>query len=148
MIEIQWASIWTWNFCQAATCWLYNYSYYYDVPSRTQNYKQTVCTWHDLNVECFQLDPSVALDQYGFVVASDALAQIIFAPIFGILADRWRGIRGLSFACGALFTIGNLFYANISLVPRTTALLNQPRFFAMILARLIVGTGTGWYSEC
>lgn len=89
------------------------------------------------------MDSSVALDQYGYVVAADALAQIIFAPIFGILADKWKGIRVLSFACGLLFSIGNLLYANISLVPRKTGMLSQPRFFAMIFARLVVGTGTG-----
>ena len=35
-----------------------------------------------------QLDRTVSLEQYGFVVAADALGQLIFSPIFGLIADR------------------------------------------------------------
>ena len=105
----------------------------------------TYCSWHQHNHHhiYFQLDSSVALDQYGFVVATDALAQVIFSPIFGYMADKLGGIRFLSYGCGMLFAVGNLFYANISLIPKTSNVINQPRLFFMIFARLIVGIGTG-----
>ena len=35
-----------------------------------------------------QLDHSVALYEYGFVVAADATAQMIVSPIFGFFTDR------------------------------------------------------------
>ena len=39
-------------------------------------------------IPVLQLDRTVSLEQYGFVVAADALGQLIFSPIFGLIADR------------------------------------------------------------
>ena len=63
---------------------------------------------------CLQLDPSVTLDEYGIVVASDALAQIIIAPILGAIADRMGSIRLVSMLCSLIFCAGNIFYSAIS----------------------------------
>ena len=44
----------------------------------------------------FQLDMTVSMEQYGFVVAADALGQMIFSPIFGFIADRLNSVRLVS----------------------------------------------------
>ena len=85
----------------------------------------------------------MTLSQYGFVVASDALAMVIFSLIYGYLTDKLGSIRYLALWCGFIFTMGNLAYANVSLVPRSTTISAQSRFFALILSRLMVGAGTG-----
>jgi MFS family permease len=36
----------------------------------------------------WQVDRTVTMSQYGYVVAADATAQMIFSPLFGLLADR------------------------------------------------------------
>ena len=64
-----------------------------------------------------QLDRTVSLEQYGFVVAADALGQLIFSPIFGLIADRLDSIRLVSLICCLTFCLGNALYANVSLVP-------------------------------
>ena len=81
--------------------------------------------------------------QYGFIVATDALAQLIFAPIFGWVADKMDSIRLVAIICSVIFTIGNLFYSMISIVPQKWGSLRQARFVAMLVARFIVGMGTG-----
>ena len=91
------------------------------------------------------MDRTVTLDEYGIVVASDALAQIIVAPILGYVADRMGSIRLVSMLCSLIFCLGNLFYSSISLVPATIGSLKQARYAAMILARFLVGIGTGKY---
>ena len=63
-----------------------------------------------------QLDRTVSLEQYGFVVAADALGQLIFSPIFGLIADRLDSIRLVSLICCLTFSLGNALYANVSLV--------------------------------
>jgi ceroid-lipofuscinosis MFS transporter 7 len=89
------------------------------------------------------LDRTVSLEEYGFVVASDALGQMIFSPLFGIMADRLDSIRLVSFICCLTFCSGNLFYATISLVPRTWGDIEKARMWAMIVSRFVVGIGTG-----
>lgn len=81
--------------------------------------------------------------QYGFVVATDALAQLLFAPVCGWLADKLDTIRPVAITCSVIFTIGNLLYSMISIVPQTLGSLKQARFVAMLIARFIVGMGTG-----
>ena len=90
-----------------------------------------------------QLDPSVTMKEYGFVVAADALAQMIFSPIFGYIADKMDSVRLVSYICGTLFTIGNICYGTIALVPKSLGSVSQARLYAMLVARFIVGTGTG-----
>ena len=90
-----------------------------------------------------QLDRTVTLDEYGIVVAADALAQIIVAPILGYVADRIGSIRIVSMLCSLIFCLGNIFYSAISLVPSTIGNLKQARYGAMIIARFLVGIGTG-----
>ena len=81
--------------------------------------------------------------QYGFIVATDALAQLLFAPVFGSIADKLGTIRPVAISCSVIFTIGNVLYSIISIVPRTFGSLKQARFVAMLVARFIVGVGTG-----
>ena len=71
-----------------------------------------------------QLDRTVSLEQYGFVVAADALGQLIFSPIFGLIADRLDSIRLVSLICCLTFCLGNTLYANVALVPAD--LLGKP----------------------
>ena len=81
--------------------------------------------------------------QYGFIVATDAFAQLLFAPFFGWLADKLGTIRPVAITCSVIFTIGNLLYSMISIVPQTMGSVRQARFVAMLVARFIVGMGTG-----
>ena len=90
-----------------------------------------------------QLDDSVQLDEYGYVVAADALAQMIFSPIFGYICDRMGSIRLVSLTCSLIFTLGHLFYSSIALVPKTIGFLVQARLYAIFIARFLVGIGTG-----
>ena len=89
------------------------------------------------------MDDSVALDEYGYVVAADALAQMTFSPIFGYICDRLGSIRIVSLTCSIIFTVGQLFYSNISLVPKSFGGLSQARLYAIFIARFLVGIGTG-----
>ena len=77
------------------------------------------------------------------MVAADALAQIMVAPILGYVADRTGSIRIVSMLCSLIFCLGNVFYSAISLVPSTIGNLKQARYGAMIIARFLVGIGTG-----
>ena len=81
----------------------------------------------------------MTFDEYGYVVAADAFASMIFSPIFGYFCDRMGQIRGVSLLCGVLFTGGNAMYALLSLIPRGD---NKIRVWMMLVARLIVGAGT------
>ena len=83
------------------------------------------------------------LDEYGYVVAADALAQMIFSPIFGYICDRMGSIRLVSLTCSLIFTLGHLFYSSIALVPKTIGFLVQARLYAIFIARFLVGIGTG-----
>ena len=85
--------------------------------------------------------------QYGFVVATDALAQLLFAPFFGWIADKLGTIRPVAITCSVIFTLGNVFYSIISIVPQTFGSVRQARFVAMLIARFIVGMGTGKSSK-
>ena len=77
--------------------------------------------------------------EYGFIVSADALGQMIFSPIFGLMADKLNSIRLVSLICCITFSLGNLFYANISVVPKTLGSIPLARMYALILARFIVG---------
>ena len=83
------------------------------------------------------------MSQYGFIVAIDPLAQFLFAPVFGALADKLGKIRPVAITCSVIFISGNLLYSMISLVPQTFGSLKQARFVAMLVARFVVGIGTG-----
>lgn len=90
----------------------------------------------------FQLEPSITLDEASLVVSADAFAQMLFSPIFGVIADKIGQIRIISLLCAVLFGSGNAFYALLSLIPREVGWIDRPRFWAMILSRVIVGAGT------
>ena len=82
----------------------------------------------------------MSLEQYGFVVAADALGQLIFSPIFGLIADRMDSIRMVSLICCLTFCIGNALYANVALVPADLFGDDvQTRMYAMLFARFVVG---------
>ena len=90
-----------------------------------------------------KLDSSITLSQYGFVVATDAFCQMFCCPLYGFLADKIGSIRYLGMWCGFIFTVGNLTYANLYLVPKDTVTLGQARLVALIISRLLVGAGGG-----
>ena len=89
------------------------------------------------------MDDSIELEEYGYVVAADALAQMIFSPIFGYICDRLGSIRVVSLTCSVIFTLGHLFYSFIALVPKSVGVLLQTRLYAVFIARFLVGIGTG-----
>ena len=112
------------------------------------NFKPTwegICPYGKSNESShFQLDSDVRdeLGLYGFVVAADALAQMIFSPIFGILSDKLGQIRIVSMICAGTFTIGNVMYALASLVPQDLWGIHIPRLWFVLATRFIVGMGT------
>lgn len=83
------------------------------------------------------MDPEVTMQQYGLVVAADATAQMIFSPLFGVVADKMGQIRVVCLFCTITFCGGNVFYSLISLIP------SSGRVWCMLAARFIVGIGTG-----
>jgi MFS family permease len=89
------------------------------------------------------LDDSVKLDEYGYVVAADALAQMIFSPIFGYICDHLGSIRIVSLTSSVIFSLGHLFYSSIALIPKSVGSIIQARFYAIMVARFLVGIGTG-----
>ena len=92
-----------------------------------------------------QMDPSVAMIEYGVVVAADAAAQMIFAPLFGMWIDRMKMIRPVALICCFLFCGGNVMYALVGLFDRDHLgpwELRGTRIWVMMVARFIVGAGT------
>ena len=49
----------------------------------------------------------------------------------------------VSLICSVIFSIGNLMYANISLVPNNIGIITDARVWYMLVVRFIVGVGTG-----
>ena len=76
-------------------------------------------------------------------MAADALAQLIFAPVIGYVADYFATIRPVIITCSIIFSFGNLMYSMISLIPQSFGNLKQARFVAMLVSRFIVGIGSG-----
>ena len=76
-------------------------------------------------------------------MAADALAQMIFSPIFGYICDRLGSIRMVSLTCSVIFTLGHLFYSFVALIPKSIGILVQARLYAIFIARFLVGIGTG-----
>lgn len=90
-----------------------------------------------------QLDLNVRLDEYGYVVAADAFAQMVFSPLFGLISDRLGSVRLISLLCCLLLTGGNVLYALIGLFSRELGGVGKVRMWVMIAARVVVGAGTG-----
>ena len=88
-----------------------------------------------------KLDPRVTMLEYGVVVASDAAAQMVFAPLFGMIVDRTKTVRLIALLCCLTFTGGNVLYALVGLFDRSSG--SGIRVYIMMLARFIVGIGTG-----
>ena len=76
-------------------------------------------------------------------MAADALAQMIFSPLFGYICDRLGSIRFVSLTCSVIFALGNLCYSFVALVPKSVGILVQARLYAIFIARFLVGIGTG-----
>jgi len=94
----------------------------------------------------YQMDPGVRMIEYGIVVAADAAAQMIFSPLFGILIDRIKTVRPVALLCCFLFCAGNVLYAMVGLFDRSKLFgldVRGTRIWMMMLARFIVGAGTG-----
>lgn len=88
-----------------------------------------------------QLDPYVTMIEYGIVVACDAAAQMIFAPLFGMLVDRTKTVRPIALLCCLTFSGGNIMYALVGLFDRSSG--SRIRVYMLMVARFIVGIGTG-----
>ena len=89
------------------------------------------------------MDPSATLTMYGFVVASDALGQMVFSPLFGLMADKLGAVRPVNLLCAGTFIAGNAMFSLCSLVPRDWGDVDQPRVWSLFVVRFIVGIGTG-----
>ena len=81
----------------------------------------------------------MTFDEYGYVVASDAFANMVFSPIFGYICDRTGQIRIVSIVCSVLFLFGSAMYSLLPIFPQGDMKI---RVWMMLVARLIVGTGT------
>jgi MFS family permease len=79
---------------------------------------------------------------YGLVVASDAFAQMIFSPIFGVMSDKLGQVRSVGLICATIFSVGNVMYSLVSLVPEEAAGLHMPRLWFLLFTRFVVGIGT------
>jgi len=93
----------------------------------------------------YSLDPNVLMIEYGIVVAADAAAQMIFAPLFGILIDRIKTVRPVVLICCTLFFLGNILYSLVGLFNRDNffgAPLAKTRVWVMLFSRFVVGAGT------
>jgi len=94
------------------------------------------------------LDPNVNMVEYSVVVVSDAAAQMVCAPLFGIIIDRIKTVRPVALLCCALFCGGNVFYALVGAFDRN-ALFGKEfktfkvRLWMMVISRFVVGAGTG-----
>ena len=77
------------------------------------------------------------------MVAADSLTQALFAPVVGTVSDYFGTIRPSAILCSVLFTTGNMIYSMISLVPQSVGCVQQARLVAVLVARLLVGTGSG-----
>ena len=88
---------------------------------------------------------------YGFVVAADALGQMIFSLLFGLLADKLGKVRPVNLLCAGTFIAGNAMFSLISLVPQNALGAEHPRTWSLFVVRFIVGIGTGkifYFFEC
>ena len=87
-----------------------------------------------------QMDPSVVMIEYGIVVAADAAAQMIFAPLFGMWIDKTKTIRYVSLLACVLFSGGNVLYATVGLFNRTSIFgvtVRGVRIWMMMVARWV-----------
>jgi len=94
------------------------------------------------------LDPNVDLLEYGLVVAADAAAQMLCAPLFGVIIDRIKTVRPVALLCCTLFCGGNIFYALIGAFDRNSLFGKEfetfkVRVWMMLISRFVVGAGTG-----
>ena len=88
---------------------------------------------------------------YGFVVAADALGQMVFSLLFGLLADKLGKVRPVNLLCAGMFIAGNAMFSLISLVPQNALGAEHPRTWSLFVVRFIVGIGTGkifYFFEC
>ena len=80
---------------------------------------------------------------YGFVMAADALGQMVFSLLLGLLADKLGKVRPINLLCAGTFIAGNAMFSLISLVPQDALGMEHPRTWSIFVARFIVGIGTG-----
>ena len=80
---------------------------------------------------------------YGFVMAADALGQMVFSLLLGLLADKLGKVRPINLLCAGTFIAGNAMFSLISLVPQDAWGMEHPRTWSIFVVRFIVGIGTG-----
>ena len=80
---------------------------------------------------------------YGFVVTADALGQMVFSPLFGLLADKLGKVRPVNLFCAGTFIAGNAMFSLVSLVPQDALGAEHPRTWSLFVVRFMVGIGAG-----
>ena len=80
---------------------------------------------------------------YGFVVTADALGQMVFSLLLGLLADKLGKVRPVNLFCAGTFIAGNAMFSLISLVPQDALGMEHPRTWSLFVVRFIVGIGIG-----
>ena len=82
---------------------------------------------------------SKLLNQYGYVVSVNPLGQLLFSPVFGFLANKFRSIRAITLAACITYVGGNVIYSTLSLFP------NDSRYYLLLVCRFMVGISTGMF---
>ncbi len=81
--------------------------------------------------------PSTLLNRFGFVVSVNPLGQLLFSPLFGFLANKFKSIRAITMVTCLMYVGGNVVYSTLSLWPEDT------RYPMLLLGRFMVGVSTG-----
>ena len=63
--------------------------------------------------------------------------QLLFSPVFGFLANKFRSIRAITLAACITYVGGNIIYSTLSLFPY------DARYWMLLVCRFMVGISTG-----
>ena len=63
--------------------------------------------------------------------------QLLFSPVFGFLANKFRSIRAITLAACITYVGGNIIYSTLSLFPY------DARYYMLLVCRFMVGISTG-----
>jgi len=86
------------------------------------------------------LDSEALLDLFGWMVAINPIGQMVFSPFFGWLSNKLKSIQLICLGTCALYIVGNMLYACLSVFPDTNE--GSYRWGMMLFARLLVGIST------
>ena len=68
--------------------------------------------------------------------------QLLFSPVFGFLANKFRSIRAITLAACITYVGGNIIYSTLSLFPY------DARYYMLLVCRFMVGISTGRLRGC